>query len=348
MNNQEQNRKKNIVIGAGLVALDAVMNGKPEMQPQYFAGGSCGNVLAILAYLGWDVYPIARLSDNVAGEILLSDFTKWKVNDDFITKTPDGSTPVIIHRILKDKNGVPKHRFEFRDPTNGNYLPSYKPVLANTIKELNTELPAAKVFYFDRINRAAIDLAKKAKSEGTIVFFEPSNMKDEKQFRECLQFTDILKYSHDRLPFYASTFETPQVDLEIETLGHEGLQYRTRTAQKWKKEPSFTIGTIADSAGAGDWCSAGIIHQLLFTKKPDEVKFTQGIIQPALQFGQALGALNCLFFGARGMMYRLTNQLRTQYVKKLIQKGKIDLIPQSDLLIDDTQKNLLRPIASIL
>jgi len=60
----------------------------------------------------------------------LSDLNKWNVKTNMISTTDDGSTPIIIQRIKKDKNGSPIHRFEFRDPDDGSWLPSYKPVLS--------------------------------------------------------------------------------------------------------------------------------------------------------------------------------------------------------------------------
>jgi fructokinase len=339
----------NTILGTGLIALDAVLNGKPDMQPQYFAGGSCGNVLTILSYMGWDVYPIARLSNNIAGRILLDDFIRWNVKKEFVSTESDGSTPIIIHRILKDKNGTARHRFEFRDPVNGSYLPSYKAVLAATIKNLEPSLPKATLFYFDRVNRASIDLAKKVKQEGGLVFFEPSNMKEEKLFLQALEYTDIIKYSHERLPEYNRKFKTPKVQVEIETRGEDGLVFRTMTSPSWKEEKSFYIKKIADSAGAGDWCTSGIIHHLFYNQaKQNSKKFVISRLRESLKFGQALGALNCLFYGARGMMYHLTKEQQKSYVTELIKKGYVDLNPQNNLLIEALQLEITRPIASIL
>jgi len=65
MNNKKTNAKAKeinpICIGAGLVALDVVINGNPKIPLKLFAGGSCGNVLTILSFLNWDAFPVARL-----------------------------------------------------------------------------------------------------------------------------------------------------------------------------------------------------------------------------------------------------------------------------------------------
>ena len=50
------------VIGVGLVSLDFVVNVSDRSAVRAWAGGTCGNVLTILGYLGWDAYPVARLN----------------------------------------------------------------------------------------------------------------------------------------------------------------------------------------------------------------------------------------------------------------------------------------------
>jgi fructokinase len=194
-----QKRKKvnnrNLCIGTGLVALDIILNGNPKTLSRLYTGGSCGNVLTILSFLGWETLPIARLANNRATEELENDLKRWRVRTQLITKTADGSTPIIIHRILKDKLGKPKHRFEFRDPDTGKWLPQYKPVLNKDVPSILENKRQPRFFYFDRINRASIELAKNFKSAGAIIFFEPSSIGSKMSlFEECLEVTDIIKF----------------------------------------------------------------------------------------------------------------------------------------------------------
>ena len=44
------------------------------------AGGSCGNVLSILGYLGWDSYPVARLANDEAGAGVMHDLKRWHIH----------------------------------------------------------------------------------------------------------------------------------------------------------------------------------------------------------------------------------------------------------------------------
>lgn len=298
-------QNKLVCSGTGLVALDVVISKDMKKPTQFYAGGSCGNVLTILSYLGWDSYPIARLSNNVASDLLIQDLNKWKVNEDLLTFTEDGSTPIIIHRILKDKHGLSKHRFEFRNPEDGKYLPSYKPCLSKSIQDILKKSPVPKVFYFDRINRASIDLAKAHKENGAIIFFEPSSIKDEKGFKRCLEVADIVKFSEGRIPNYTAIFPQGQALIEIRTLGEKGLKYRRKDSTKWSEVKGYVIENVIDTAGAGDWCTAGIIFTF-FSHNYLLKSVSESQIEKALKFGQILSAINCTFEGARGAMYNLS------------------------------------------
>ena len=60
------------VVGTGLVALDVLLNGDIE-HPRLYAGGTCGNVLTILAWLGWSAFPAARVGADDAGRRVSTD-----------------------------------------------------------------------------------------------------------------------------------------------------------------------------------------------------------------------------------------------------------------------------------
>lgn len=336
-----------VCTGTGLVALDVIISAISNSPTQFLAGGSCGNVMAILSYLGWSSHPISRLSNNVASELLIQDLKAWNVHDDLIDISETGSTPIIIHRIMKDQAGAPKHRFEFRNPEDGKYLPMYKPCLAKSVDNIFNKLPNPNLFYFDRVNRGALDLAKAYKSQGAIIFFEPSSFKDEKQFRECLSIADVIKFSNDRISNYSTLFPTGQVKLEIETLGNEGLQFRQRGYTKWTKLSAYSIDNVVDSAGAGDWCSAGIISNLFKNKgiAIEDIK-TDDLIY-AMQFGQALSALNCTFEGARGLMYNITRADLMLYIQHIVTSHSHKIHNQKKHHTSYHRQNFERKISSL-
>jgi sugar/nucleoside kinase (ribokinase family) len=265
----ELGRMKPVVIGTGLVALDFVITEDASEAPRSFAGGTCGNVLTVLSYLGWKAAPVSRLAPGVAAERLLEDLRSWEVSTEFVSLKEDGSTPVIIERIGRTTAGEPYHTFSWRCPACGAHLPGYKPVLASVAQDLTERLPDAQVFLFDRVSRGSLLLAEACADRGALVVFEPSGVGDPELFREAWCLAHVIKYSHERLRDIAdldlTRSERDGVLLEIETLGADGLRYRSRLpgsrTKGWQTLDAFSVD-LRDAAGSGDWCTAGLLDKL--------------------------------------------------------------------------------------
>jgi|SRR6185503_232622 len=303
------------VVGMGLLALDIVF-AQDRDRPSYFAGGTCGNVLTILNYLGWRSRPIARLGPGAAADYVVEDLETFGVLTDLIKRDSEGSTPVIVQRIRRRNDGELYHTFSWRCPTCGAHLPGYKAVLSSAADQLRKQLGGAKAFFFDRVSRAVLIIAAELRRRGAVIIFEPSSVGDHRLFREAYTVAHIVKYSHERLRDIADVpfgrGERDRVLLEIETLGRSGLRYRSRLAQaptrNWTSVAAFSREDVKDAAGSGDWCTAGLIHSLA---RGGVLKF-RGITTPelveAMRLGQALAAWNCRFEGARGGMYQMTKE----------------------------------------
>lgn len=314
------------ITGTGLLTLDIILNGSTSTPPKLQAGGSFGNVLTILSFLDFETYPISRLADNEFTDLLIKDISNWNVNTHLIFKDDKASTPVIIHRILKNPSGKPIHRFEFRNPISGKRLPSYRPFLSNKVEAIENLIPESNIYYFDRANRGSIELAKIAKAKGALVFFEPSGYGDTKHFQESVDIADIIKFSNQRLPNYKNIYKKNNSILEIETKGSKGLRYRFKS-EKWHDlKPKF-IENVKDTAGAGDWCSAGIIQTISSNGNLENQSANQ--VEDALQNGQAFGAVNCLFDGARGAMYHLNSQEFLTLVRMVLSNNSKMVYPNT-------------------
>ncbi|HUU26506.1 MAG TPA: PfkB family carbohydrate kinase [archaeon] len=295
-------------VGTGLIALDMVTNGDRGDAPRFWAGGSCGNVLTILAYLGWYSYPIARLGNDIAAKTIAKDMSEHGVDLQYISYDESVNTPIILQRILSAPDGNPTHRFYWVCPNCGNWLPRYRAILLQEVRELGTNLPGMSCFYFDRVSAAALYLASKARDQGALVVFEPATIKEDNQFEKAMSVCDVLKYSNEHMKnFDQSTYES-SAPIVIETLGAEGLRYRLRGNGKcddWKFLPAFRVANLKDAAGAGDWCTAGVVDMLIKEGTTPLKRVSKTEIVDALRYGQALSALNCSFEGARGSMYGL-------------------------------------------
>jgi hypothetical protein len=309
--------KRPQVLGLGLIALDVVLS--EAVPPRYFAGGTCGNVLAILAFLGWNSVGVARIGNDRAAQVVRTDLERWGVDLSLLGLSPTAKTPIIIQRIRKDRLGIPYHTFSWHCPGCGNHLPSFQPVPAKSIEPVKPQLKNTNVLFVDRASPSSVALARLAIEQDMIVFFEPASISEDGNFRAMLDCASIIKYSHDRI----DEIETsgPRLLLEVQTMGRGGLRFRSRLGdfgRRWHHLDAHKVSTLVDSAGAGDWMSAGLICSACVGgyRRLSDVSRT-GLLN-ALSLGQALASWNCGFSGARGGMY--TEKLRE--IRDLVDRHK--------------------------
>lgn len=297
------------VFGTGLLALDVVLSAQPNVAPRLAAGGTCGNVLTILSYLGWNAFPIARLGSDASSYLVRDDLERAGVSLRFASLGTPAETPVFIHRIRRNPAGEVSHRFSTNCPRCGAWLPSYRPVTAVAARQVMEDLEddttsgSPSVFFFDRASRGALVLAEWFKRRGALVVFEPAGKGDVRLLTEAVALADVLKYSADRISA-AVRLECDWAPpaLEIETRGAEGLRYRSHsTGGEWRTLSAAPAPSLADTAGAGDWCTAGMLFALQGDRNALQ---THNVVQleRAIQFGQSLAAVACAHEGARGLM----------------------------------------------
>jgi len=184
------------------------------------------------------------------------------------------------------------------------------------------------VFFMDRLSDDILSLAESAKAQGALVFYEPSAQSDVRYWDDVFALVDIVKYSADRFeedqlaPFLARPTRN---DLwEVRTLGARGLKYRRHLrkateAPRWVKSEAIAATRVVDTCGAGDWCSAGLLHGLAAFGN-DSAAFPN-----AVRLGQLLAAWACAFVGARGAMYSSNRAEAWTAIKSLVQSGDLDL-----------------------
>lgn len=299
-------------IGVGFVAADIVEGSVEEF---VVAGGSCGNVMAILSWLGWNAVPVSRLGRDWAAKIIRKDLGDVGVNVDNLSSEKSVQTPVVIQRFVKDSTGRQTHRFSLTCPECGGWLPRYR---ALTIRQADTLIAgsaAPKTFYFDRVSPAALRLAKWANGQGALIVFEPSSIGDERQFRKAVDVCHVLKYSHDRLGHLRDLGGAQSPRIIVETLDEEGLRVRWRG--HWTELAAFEAPWFRDGAGSGDWCSAGLIHRIGTKGAAIFDTLQKPRLLSALRFGQALAAVNCGFEGARSAMSALSHDQMAAALTKL-------------------------------
>ena len=321
-----------LAAGTGLIALDVVVSeGQPEA-PSFWAGGTCCNVLTVLSYLGWRSAPVARLRGGALATQVLSDLRQWGVSTEFVSLDEDGSTPVIVQWIRQTPEGEPRHTFSWRCPKCGARLPGYKPVLVSDAESVGGRLDSPRVFFFDRLSRGALMLAQKCAELGAAIVFEPPSVGNPILFREAWELADVVKYSHERLQDLPAELEASTGPwLQIETLGRDGLRYRLRVPgsrpRRWQHLDAVPAARLRDTAGAGDWCTAGLIHKLFPAGSQALEAADDAAVRDALRYGQALAAWTCGFEGPRGGMYEVEKSQFEKDIAALLgesSRGKTD------------------------
>lgn len=288
------------IVGIGLVALDVVIDAQSGEQIGEWAGGSCGNVMAILAYLGWTATPISRLDDGEPSMRIRADLGRWGIDERWLALAPTAPAAIYIERLGYDEDGVAHHRFEHFCPECGQRLPPYRAVTREALRPILDEITTCDVLFIDRPSAGAVLAAEHAREQGMFVYFEPSARGDERHLARIAACSEVVKYSADRLTAAdRSAIAATSPTLEIETRGAEGLRFRSY-GTSWRELHAPSV-EMKDTAGAGDWLTAGLLHGLL-SSAPGNPRHAFGSATKLLATAQALGAFSCGFVGARGAM----------------------------------------------
>lgn len=288
-------------IGTGLVSLDILMRGNEEKAVSYKVGGTCGNVMMILAYMGWESYPVARLNGSDYSHTMLQDMRAHGVHTDFVSTFDDGATPVIIQHNIIDKDGNPTHKFTFKGGKGGFFL-DYKAITKKVAMQVLESLTfEPTVFFFDRVSPATAAMSEYFKKKKTLVYFEPSSNKSNKvQFEKCLANSDIVKFSNQRLPEVSFT-EGYKDKLFIQTLGSQGLRFKL-FAEGWMDLPANSNINVVDTSGAGDWTTATLLDAMVEAGITSIKDLTIPLVKRFLEKAQGKASESCSYEGARGLM----------------------------------------------
>lgn len=288
------------VVGCGLVALDVVLDSSSAVH-HMGVGGTVGNVMSILATLGWHSVPVVNVGNDQAGLCVIQELTALGVDVSRIGIERHLETPVVYQYPL---GSAGQHAFSFACPTCGRARRfNERLVPAGGFGEGAPLVGRGDVFFFDRLTETAVRLAEEARANGALTVFEPSAAGDARLFERALRASQVVKYSAERIPSLdACSLHAGFV--EIQTLGAEGLRFRMRSLDPtWVTLPAIRSRHVVDTAGAGDWCTSGFLHLVSrYGGKGALSDLGYNHIYQALRAGQVVAALNCSYAGARGLM----------------------------------------------
>lgn len=274
-------------------------------------GGSTGNVLSILAFLGWESLPLVNLGRDHVGATIHREFTKLGANMRHV-QLDRGLTSPLLYQFAGEPSEAP--RYSFACPVCGQTRRFHEDLVDSGGDEFVRCAAESNVFFFDRVTAGTVRMAQAARTGGAFVFFEPSAIPaDRGLFDAALSSSHVVKYSVDRI---GKSFDHHLSSgfIEIQTLGGRGLRFRKHSlAPDWVHLPALRTGSVADTSGAGDWCTAGFLHAMFARREATELRDLDfNDIYRSLRLGQAIAALSVGYIGARGMMraWQPTDALR--------------------------------------
>ena len=367
MNRNEQEIKlKPVVVGSGTIVVDIILHNGATI-PNYRVGGTCGNILAGLAFFGWESLAIARAGTGLASDILIKDLAKNGVDTSYISREANILTPRIIEKLSSDGEYA-KHSFPLHCPSCSSYLPRFRSPRLDNVGNAKEICDRADVYFFDKVTASTLELARRCRDAGALVFFEPSSIKNLGSIRKAISICHVLKYTSDNIkgPLgfeknneimqFVNSFKTPLV---IYTRGEHGLSYRIGAGNDWYHMDSCTPSELNDTCGAGDWTTIGFIYDLFKDSRRNTSNIIDAIesidlVTKALNFAQILSSLSCMFVGARGLsdsvkketiLHLVMSQLnlKANFVNQ-IDKGNIQKFKGGFRIDDRENRNRFCPI----
>lgn len=300
--NKEKEGKKLTCLGVGTFPLDNLQekNGKDVKTIYQHVGGTCGNVMSILAWMGWHTLPAARIDDSETGLLIKADLESYGCDTRFVSNTPDGGTTIldIIHKTGRD--GKPKTAYMAHSPRGGRFVNHRFWTLkqAQALFDSLEEMP--DVFFFDRCAPGNILLAQLFHERGVLVYYEPNEPVD-RNFLRAVAASNIVKFSDEKHPDVSFTEDFTD-KLFIQTMNEKGLRFKLR-ADGWITIPPEHNPHVVDGEGAGDWTTSAFINEMGHHHMLTFDRIHQPNVTHCLEEAQRLASMSVSYIGAKGLIH---------------------------------------------
>lgn len=289
------------IIGTGLACLDII---NQEKEIIVMNGGTCANVLTVLAQLGEEVMMLLpEYKQDLQRDKFYSTFKKLRVGLMFY-----GDTKQNIPRIVETYDENFKPAFYTKCPHCNRDLIKHRFVSYEETRVIVDSLKDYDVFFSDRISDGIKSIAKEFNKNGAKVFYEPNSGRNVKAFIEMAKMSNILKFSTDRISMSLAKNILEQcqdcmLELVIATHGKNGLSFCYKMDNgifsDWIIGPYIEFDRTKDTSGAGDWLTAGFLHYW----NRESFKLCRESVYNALEQSLRLSAIASMTEGAQGVFY---------------------------------------------
>ena len=264
-------------------------------------GNTCGNVAAILPYLGVQTYPIGHFDLSEQGLQIKKDLKRYGADVRFVENSDQGGTTLLRCTHKRDK-ATGEHTTSFRATSPGSRFPKRRFIRvrdeAPTFIQHLDFVP--DVFFFDASEAGLRYLANELRERGTLVYFEPESDADKKKFLKAVEVSDIVKFSHEKVSDL-SFVEQYTDKLFIRTMGAEGLEFNL-CGQGWKKVAAVPNDNVVDWEGAGDWTTSQFIACLSEKDMLSVAKMTTECVRECLEIACKTASRSVSYLGSKGMI----------------------------------------------
>lgn len=293
------------VIGTGIFNLDIIVKRDypewPQLRPftdnvvMEEVGGTCGNVMCMLSWMGWDARPIASLDDSEEGRKITKDLKHYGCDCRYVTNTPEGGTTMLRCTHKKTVDGKRSMSVRAGSP-GGSRFPKRHFLRARdeapVFMDQLIEVPS--VFFFDDPAAGHRYLAREMKRKGCqIVYFEPSKVATNADL-ESIGVSDVIKFSDENVPDVSFTELFPD-KVFIQTMGPKGVRYKYK-GRPWEVVEALPVREVVDTEGAGDCFTATFINAVA------ESGLTLSSIPAAIREAMENASRSVGYFGSKGFI----------------------------------------------
>ena len=296
------------ILFLGGTSIDLIQNKNKKKRILEFTastGGSITNSAVIAARLGLKTALFSMIGKDLLGDFAVKFLHSCGVNTNGLIQDPGIRTPIAIASI--DKSGNSK--YTFYKNTSKDSIVCFKDTPKNLLRHPKILHFGSSFSYQKDTFPEALKYVKFLKRKGAFISFDPNlrpyNIKDKKAAKnrvlELFKWIDLAKLSEIDMRFLTGQQSlTKGLKLLkkrfrceiILTLGAKGSIYMDSKGVAIET-PAFKV-KIADTIGAGDAFTAGLLYKLI--KIGERCFFSN--LKPNIVFASAISALICTKPGA--------------------------------------------------
>lgn len=268
-------------------------------------GGTCGNVMSMLPYLGVQAFPLAILDQTVQGYKIRDTLALYGADTRFVSNVEKGGTTLLRCTHKRDIEGNKVVKFRATSP--GSMFAKRKQ-LSSKGDEVDKFLGkldfVPDVFFFDDPAAAHVQIAQSLRQKGTLVYFEPEKIYDGKvsPFLKRVAVADIVKFSAEKITDESWIGQYTD-KLFIRTMGEKGVAYKLHGGD-WTVVPPVANDNVVDWEGAGDWTTSAFIAELCRGGHLKVSELTDEIVRTALEEAQKVASRSVSFLSSKGMIHK--------------------------------------------